>query len=319
MNIVLEKRYAFIIENVKKFANGRTVLLWGENEVLKRILNSMGYKVFVVTYVKDKVTDSTFYIEDFAHRSNDYYIVVPFLAFNKRRDDLLKTLGYEEKDRVFFVHEKISIKSESTPIYADNYNNIINCKSDGVSIVLAENVTNCNIEIGENVKGNLNFYITGPSVYIKIGDNVKFKNNYFDINTGATLVIGQKSTFETNTNFHIKNCSEIRIGEDCMFSFGSVLHCGDGHAIFDVETGKRLNPICNKIELGNHVWVGFGASILAPTSIGDDSIVGASSLVKGIFESNSVLAGVPAKVIRKNITWDRSNDRETLYGDYYSI
>ena len=51
------------------------------------------------------------------------------------------------------------------------------------------------------------------------------------------------------------------------------------------------------VNIGNNVFIGEKATILMGTNIGDNCIIGANSLVKGDFPSNSVIAGNPAKVI----------------------
>lgn len=108
-----------------------------------------------------------------------------------------------------------------------------------------------------------------------------------------------------------------------MFSFDIIVQTGDGHSIFDIKTGKNINSnkkmkeenILYKIELGDHVWVGRCGLILGsmkPTVIGSGSIVGAQSVVKGKFPNNVILAGTPAKVIKKDIAWSRKNMADNM-------
>jgi acetyltransferase-like isoleucine patch superfamily enzyme len=54
-----------------------------------------------------------------------------------------------------------------------------------------------------------------------------------------------------------------------------------------------------KTTIGNDVWIGTGAIILAGITIGDGSIVGAGSVVTHDVPGNSVVGGVPAKMITK--------------------
>ena len=95
-----------------------------------------------------------------------------------------------------------------------------------------------------------------------------------------------------------------------MFSYDISMRSNDGHSIFDIETGKNINSsydICKsrKVIIGDRVWIGERCSILYNTRIGDGSIIGAMSLVKGKIPNNCIAAGIPAKVIRKNIVWCR--------------
>lgn len=55
------------------------------------------------------------------------------------------------------------------------------------------------------------------------------------------------------------------------------------------------------VKIGNNVWIGENAVILPGTEIGDGCIVGANAVVKGKFESNTIIAGVPAKPVKQ---WD---------------
>ncbi|TCF96629.1 hypothetical protein BZM26_36490 [Paraburkholderia strydomiana] len=107
--------------------------------------------------------------------------------------------------------------------------------------------------------------------------------------------------------------SSIHIGQDCMFAGNVQIRADDAHPIFDVETGKRCN-VAMPIVIGNHVWLGEGCVVLGQAEIGAGSVVGMRSVVKGKTPNNCVLAGVPARVIRRNAAWERPHlSRETLF------
>ncbi len=57
--------------------------------------------------------------------------------------------------------------------------------------------------------------------------------------------------------------------------------------------------------IGNHVWIGENALILKGVKIGDNSIVGAGSVVTKDVPNNSIVAGNPARIIKNNINWER--------------
>lgn len=78
----------------------------------------------------------------------------------------------------------------------------------------------------------------------------------------------------------------------------------DSHSIINKNTGKRINPSLS-VKLGNHVWIGHRVSILKGVEIGNDCIVGGGSiLTRAFLQDNVILAGTPAKIIKKNISWD---------------
>ena len=97
-----------------------------------------------------------------------------------------------------------------------------------------------------------------------------------------------------------------------MFSHDINIMSGDGHTIFDVCTGRNINSdyanqptYRNCIVIGEHTWIGWGAFLLSGTNIGNGSIVGAKSVVKGQYPNNCSIAGNPAKIVRENIAWSR--------------
>jgi virginiamycin A acetyltransferase len=60
---------------------------------------------------------------------------------------------------------------------------------------------------------------------------------------------------------------------------------------FDEQTTQRCT-------IGNDVWIGANATILAGITVGDGAIIGAHSLVTADVEPYSIVAGTPAKLIR---------------------
>ncbi|MBD5088492.1 MAG: hypothetical protein HDT30_06720 [Clostridiales bacterium] len=60
--------------------------------------------------------------------------------------------------------------------------------------------------------------------------------------------------------------------------------------------------------------LGMEVSILGGTNIGDNSIVGANSLVNKTFPNNVMIGRVPAKVLKENVDWDFN--REMTWEEY---
>jgi len=55
-----------------------------------------------------------------------------------------------------------------------------------------------------------------------------------------------------------------------------------------------------KVKIGNHCWIGAGAIILKNVELGDGCVVGAGAVVTKSFPNGSVIAGVPARLIRQS-------------------
>ena len=67
--------------------------------------------------------------------------------------------------------------------------------------------------------------------------------------------------------------------------------------------------ICKAVEsdilIGNHVWIGYQACILGGSQINNGSIIGARSVINGIIPNNCIAVGQNARIVRKDIYWER--------------
>lgn len=72
----------------------------------------------------------------------------------------------------------------------------------------------------------------------------------------------------------------------------------DNHILND-NTDKITQPII----IGNHVWIGMNVTILKGVSIGDGAVIAAGSLVAKDVPPNTLVAGVPARIIKNDVQW----------------
>jgi acetyltransferase-like isoleucine patch superfamily enzyme len=106
---------------------------------------------------------------------------------------------------------------------------------------------------------------------------------------------------------------EVQIGDDVMLGGHITVLSGARHHNFDrvdVPMNAQRGSLSH-IRIGNDVWVGDGSIIMADVATG--SVVGAGSVVTRVFEPFSVLAGVPATLIRRrgaDVTASAALDRE---------
>jgi len=150
-----------------------------------------------------------------------------------------------------------------------------------------------------NIKGNNNSVVfeNNTRVYERLnvlieGDNCELIVHCHTTIGSAKLQLGESST-------------KVVLGEDCMLSRDIVINTSDFHSILDNLTNKRINK-ANDVFIGNHVWIGNGVYINKGAVLNNDSIVAARSVVPGkVFASNSIIGGVPAKVIKEGVNWDR--------------
>lgn len=147
--------------------------------------------------------------------------------------------------------------------------------------------------------------IFGNNNEITLNDSVLFYEKGWLCIEGdnCKILIGSRTTLGSADIFCGENNTKVEIGSDCMFSRDIVLNTSDFHSIIEQKSGQRINPP-KDIRIGDHVWIGNGVSIMKGASIGNDSIIAMKALVSGkTYSNNSILAGLPAKVIKENVTW----------------
>ena len=109
------------------------------------------------------------------------------------------------------------------------------------------------------------------------------------------------------------------IGKKSKFAYGGIgvvihSHAKIGERVIigqNVTIGRQLSPQGVPI-IGSNVYISAGARILGNIKIGDNVIVGANSVVINDVPANSIVAGVPAKIIKK-IDDDIYNLLENIY------
>ncbi len=67
----------------------------------------------------------------------------------------------------------------------------------------------------------------------------------------------------------------------------------------DLDPSKRQSMSYAPIHIGKNVWIGANATVLAGVTIGDGAVVAAGAVVTKNVEPNTIVGGVPAKVIKK--------------------
>jgi acetyltransferase-like isoleucine patch superfamily enzyme len=102
------------------------------------------------------------------------------------------------------------------------------------------------------------------------------------------------------------------VGDDCMFSERISARTSDHHAIVDLESMRQINSAKDVI-VGRHVWLGVGCTLMPGAEIGAGSIIGAESIVTRSVPRTELWAGVPARGIRKNVSWVRSFPADPLH------
>ena len=92
----------------------------------------------------------------------------------------------------------------------------------------------------------------------------------------------------------------VKVGDDCLFSHNINIFTHDGGVkvlnSLNYFDGKAMDKI-GCVTIGNNCFIGNSAKIMPGVTIGDNVIVGSGAIVTKDVPSNSVVAGVPAKII----------------------
>lgn len=111
---------------------------------------------------------------------------------------------------------------------------------------------------------------------------------------GAKLQIGENCFF--NHNCSITCAKDIKIGNGCNFANNIVIVDHDHKVSL---SGVEKDLICEPIVIGNSVWIGANVTILKGVKIGDGAVIAANSVVRKDVISHTMVAGVPAKLVKE--------------------
>lgn len=118
-----------------------------------------------------------------------------------------------------------------------------------------------------------------PDFYCDYGYNIHLGKGFY-ANHGLVILDGAKVSF----------------GDNVMLAPGVLISTAT-HPL-DAKTRIQGIETAHPISIGHHVWVGMGAKILEGVNVGDNAVIAAGAVVNKDVPANSVVAGVPAKVIK---------------------
>lgn len=141
----------------------------------------------------------------------------------------------------------------------------------------------------------------------KIHNNRQLKSVHQNANNNVfgnvNIVYPENLTIGSNCSFnhgaYINAFSKINIGDDVTLSADAKI-IATGIDYVSWSAGEKKHVEHAEIEIGNHVWIGAGAQILAGVHISGEYVVIAAGAVvtKDITESRCIVAGCPASIIK---------------------
>ncbi len=147
------------------------------------------------------------------------------------------------------------------------------------------------VKLGKNVKLSKFINLYGCA----IGDNTKI-GAFVEVQKNA--VIGKNCKISSHTFI----CEGVTIGNNCLIGHG-VMFINDNYPKSvkldgTLETDEDWMDRFVKINIGNNVSIGSNATILGNITIGDESLIGAGSVVTKDIPAKQICAGNPVQMIR---------------------
>lgn len=172
------------------------------------------------------------------------------------------------------------------------------------------------------INRNSNSYIKNTNISIYGNNNVVNFGENCNICGLRILIIGNDNIIDFGKDVEVNastiqptviNASggkSIKIGDGSLLSNNIEIHTTDYHGIYNSQ-GKRVNTDKNII-IGKYVWIGLGVKILKGTEIADGCVIGAGSVLSGLYQKeNVIIAGNPARIIKEQIFW--KNQRQEYF------
>lgn len=161
--------------------------------------------------------------------------------------------------------------------------------------------TNDHLRIGISYAG---FIHKSDKTYLNVQGKLVIKGAY-DIGRGCRFDIGNNAICSLGRGYVTADATFIvmhglEIGEGSAIAWRCLFLDDDFHSIdYQGKIEKKKNII-----IGNHVWIGANSTILKGVHIPDNCIIAANSiLTHSFYENNVLIAGNPARIIKKNVYW----------------
>lgn len=211
------------------------------------------------------------------------YLILSILGIVIRRGwRVAITVSDLGQDNILLIDPDVMEKS-SARIVLKGSGNVLKISSQCVlksaSIVLG---SRCNVSLGE--RSQL------ASIDIYCADECE-------------IFVGRGVSCTWSSRLYAHEPSRIFIGDRCLIASDVSIMTSDMHTIYDVATGERINK-AQDIHIGEHVWLASSVKVMKGVKIGDNSVIGAASIVTSDVPNNCVAVGVPAKVVKEHTNWD---------------
>ncbi len=312
----------------------KKVALYGVGRIGKRLYDELGDMVSygidqrVIAYRHLKILRP-----ESEYRNVDLVIITSAFEEEIIRGYLEKKLSCEiwNMSQFLFAMEELVMCEGGNQVVGNLKGCRINWKGNNSTIHVGEGFcaeelvidiwSNVHITIGKNIcvkEGCLWRFYEGAKCIIDDGVSWNQTGSEMILRENAYIHIGNGVQFYKNNLLVVHENTSLMIGRDSIFARDTIIRTDDGHPIYDVNTGLQSNKNHSErsVQIGEHVWIGQGAMILYSSVIGNGTIIGARSLIKGVFPNNCIVVGQAdmARIVKRDVAWKFHEDEEGLYG-----
>jgi acetyltransferase-like isoleucine patch superfamily enzyme len=195
---------------------------------------------------------------------------------------LTRHLYFKFKGKQIIAHQEVIIKGLNNIETKD----LLNIGIDDIGFIHKKDITYLHIRgkmkvLGRFLIGRGCRFDIGPLAEVKLG-----KGSYINPFSKVIIMHG------------------LEIGENCSISWNCQFLDEDFH-LLSYENKKTI--IEKRIIIGDNVWIGSNVSVYKGSYIPNGCVVASNSVVKDVFvDENTLIAGNPAKVIKRNIVWSKT-------------
>ena len=142
------------------------------------------------------------------------------------------------------------------------------------------------------------------SAFLLMNDGAELKvNGRFNVCYGSDIALFKGARLELGSGYcnagtQIRCTNSIKIGNRVAIARDVYIMDSDSHQLSD-ESHQPDQPVC----IGDDVWIGARAMILKGVTVGDGAVIAAGAVVNKDVSAHSIVAGVPAKVVRENVKY----------------